>query len=77
MITHEDLLNTLPGVSVTVISCEAKAHGDNPGCLCGLKGTTQVIDRLYDTPFCGTPTWHLKDSDKRVRLSEVVLAPRS
>ncbi len=62
------------GREVRIIGCEAKEHGDNPGCVCHLRGSTQRIEKLYDTPFAGTPTYHLAGMKQRVRLSEVLVA---
>lgn len=73
MITDKDMLHMLKGQSVIITDCEAREHGINEGCLCNLKGTVQIVDELYKTPFVGTPSWHLKGSDKRARLSEMTL----
>jgi len=73
MITNDDLLKLLPGKTVIISGCEARTHGDNPGCLCDMKGKAFVVDRLYQMPFVGTPTWHLRNTNKRARLSEMTL----
>lgn len=54
-----------------VIKCEAKDHGDNPGCVCHLIGKTVTIGKRYDSPFAGTATYYLKGRPQRVRRSEV------
>lgn len=61
------------GRQVRVTSCEAKEHGDNSGCVCNLIGETVTIEKKYETPFVGTPSYHIKGTDKRVRRREVVL----
>lgn len=61
------------GKKVIIKSCEAREHGDNEGCVCGLKGHKVTISRKYDTPWVGTPSYHIKGSNKRVRRSEVIL----
>ncbi len=61
------------GRRVRVVNCEAAVHGDNPGCVCVLKGMVVTIEKKYKTIFVGTPSYHIKGSDKRVRRSEVVL----
>ncbi len=61
------------GRRVIVVHCEAKEHGDNSGCVCDLIGKMVTIKKKYDTPFVGTPSYHIKGSDKRVRRSEVIL----
>lgn len=61
------------GRRVVVIRCEAKEHGDNPGCICDLIGKTVTIKKRYETPYAGTPTYHIKGSDQRARRSEVRL----
>lgn len=74
MADFNDLLLLLPGSKVVVSSCEAAEHVDtSPGCLCKLKGKIFVVDKLYESMFAGTPTWYLKGSDKRVRLSEITI----
>jgi len=61
------------GRHVKVKNCEAKSHGDNSGCVCRFLGTTVTIEKKHETPLAGTPSYHVKGSDKRVRRSEVVL----
>ncbi len=58
----------------TVIKCEGKEHvkGDE-GCVCHLIGKIVTISRRYDSPFCGTASYHLKGHKQRVRRSEVGL----
>ncbi len=67
-IESDDLLKLLPGTRV-----EAREHGDNEGCLCSIKGSIQTLDKRYANIFVGTSTWHLLNSDKRVRLSGVTI----
>lgn len=64
------------GRDVRVIRCEALKHGDNPGCVCHLIGGVERIASLYETPFAGTPSYHLFGRSQRVRLSEVNLIDR-
>ena len=61
------------GKRVRIKSCEAREHGDNPGCVCHLMGHVVEIDRPYDSGFAGTPSYHIKGVVQRVRRSEVVL----
>lgn len=61
------------GRRVKVVKCEAREHGDNPGCVCDLIGKMVTIEKRYETPFVGTPSYHIKGMDKRVRRCEVVL----
>jgi len=61
------------GRRVKVVGCEAKQHGDNEGCVCDLIGEMVTIEKKYNTIFIGTPSYHIKGSDKRVRRSEVIL----
>jgi len=61
------------GKKVRVKSCEARKHGDNEGCVCYLIGKVVKITKRYETPFVGTPSYHLKGRKQRVRRSEVVL----
>ena len=61
------------GRNVRVVKCEAREHGDNPGCVCDLIGKMVTIKKRYETLFVGTPTYHIKGMNKRVRRSEVVL----
>lgn len=75
MVTEQDLLKLLQGQKVIVTSCEAREHGDNPGCLCHLKGQKVKLGKPYETVFAGTPTWHIKGLKQRVRLSEITLCP--
>lgn len=48
------------GKKVRVKSCEAREHGDNPGCVCHLIGEVVTVEKKYDTPYAGTPSYHLK-----------------
>ena len=64
------------GKSFTVKQCEAREHGDNPGCVCKLIGRKVKLTKQYDTPFVGTASYHIKGSTKRVRLSELGLENR-
>lgn len=73
MIEFNELYSLLKGHKVIISSCEAAEHGNNEGCLCSLRGTIQTVDKLYDSIFVGTPSWHLADSNKRARLSEMIL----
>lgn len=59
------------GKDVRILRCEARTHGDNPGCVCHLIGGVERIAKLYETPFAGTPSYHLLGRPQRVRLSEV------
>lgn len=64
------------GKDVRILRCEAKQHGDNPGCVCYLIGGVERIARRYETPFTGTPSYHLLGRSQRVRLSEVEILTR-
>jgi hypothetical protein len=59
------------GKQVIVKKCEAREHGDNPGCVCDLIGKTVKITKKYKTPYAGTPSYHIKGTKQRVRRSEV------
>lgn len=59
------------GLDVRVLRCEAREHGDNPGCVCHLIGCVERIAKRYETPFVGMPSYHLVGRHQRVRLSEV------
>jgi hypothetical protein len=59
------------GKSVRILRCEGRQHGDNSGCVCYLIGGVERVAKLYDTPFAGTPSYHLQGRDQRIRLSEV------
>lgn len=61
------------GKKVRVKSCEAREHGDNDGCVCHLIGKVVKVTKKYNTPYVGTPSYHLKGMTQRVRRSEVVL----
>ena len=61
------------GKKVRVESCEAREHGDNPGCVCQLIGKVVMIEKKYESFFAGTPSYHIKGRKQRVRRSEVVL----
>lgn len=63
------------GKDVRILRCEARIHGKNPGCVCYLIGGAERIARRYDTPFAGTPTYHLLGREQRIRLSEVEIVP--
>ncbi len=60
----------LIGKTVIPHTCEASVHGDNEGCIHDLIGKPVVIEKIYDTPFVGTPSYHIKGSTKRIRESE-------
>lgn len=53
--------------------CEAREHGNNEGCICHLKWHVVQIAKRYETPFVGTPSYHIKGMEQRVRRSEVIL----
>jgi len=59
------------GRDVRILKCEAREHGDNPGCVCYLIGGVERIARRYETIFAGTPSYHLLGRPQTVRLSEV------
>lgn len=61
------------GKQVRVKACEAREHGDNDGCVCHLKGKIVTIDRRYKQIFAGTPSYHIRGMEHRVRRSEVTL----
>lgn len=61
------------GTKVTVKNCEAETHGDNPGCVCGLIGTTVEIGGRFDGPPENIPAYHVLGTDKLVRRREVEL----
>ncbi len=62
------------GKRFMVVKCEGKEHvkGDE-GCVCHLIGKTVTVSRRYDSPFCGTASYHLKGHKCRVRRSELGL----
>lgn len=60
----------LIGQTVVPHTCNANKHGDNPGCICDLIGKPVVIKKIYETPFVGTPSYHIKGSDKRIQERE-------
>jgi hypothetical protein len=41
----------LIGKDVRILRCEARKHGDNPGCVCFLIGGVERIAKRYETPF--------------------------
>ena len=51
-----------------------REHGDNDGCVCHLIGKEVEIEGRYETPFVGTPTYHIAGMTMRVRRSEVTLS---
>jgi hypothetical protein len=59
------------GREVRILRCEARAHGEHPGCVCHLIGGVERIARRHDTVFAGTQLYHLVGRPQRVRLSEV------
>lgn len=63
------------GKNVRILRCEAREHGDPTGCVCYLIGGVERIARRYETPFVGTPSYHLLGRQQRVRLSEVEILP--
>jgi hypothetical protein len=65
------------GKRVRIIRCEAREHGDNEGCVCYLIGGVEHIAKLFETPFAGTPTYHLAGRRQRVRLCEVEIMETS
>jgi hypothetical protein len=69
----EELGDEIIGRRVKIIGCEANIHGNNPGCVCVLKGMTVTIEKKYKAACAGTPSYHIKGSDKTVRRSEVKL----
>jgi hypothetical protein len=68
-----DADNDIIGKTFTVVQCEAREHGDNEGCVCKLINRQVTIKKLYDTPFVGTRSYHLKGLKQRVRRSEIGL----
>lgn len=62
------------GKMVTIRSCEAKEHTDNPGCICHLIGIEVKVTKKYKTFLVGTPSYHIKFYKQRVRRSEVSLS---
>lgn len=72
-INTADLLALLPGRVVIVSDCEAREHGDNPGCVCPLKGKPVTVGAPFSSNLAGTPTWTLVGHPQRVRLSEITL----
>lgn len=60
----------LIGQTVVPHTCHAKMHGDNDGCICEFIGKRVVIECIYETPFVGTPSYHIKGSKKRVQERE-------
>lgn len=66
---HDEII----GKRVRVNKCEAREHGDNDGCVCHLIGHVVEIEKRYETPFIGTPSYHIKGMKYRVRRCEVTL----
>ena len=65
------------GKTFVVKQCEAREHDDsNVGCVCYLIGREVTLTERYKTPFAGTASYHIKGSEKRVRLSELGLENR-
>jgi hypothetical protein len=64
------------GRPLKVVQCEAREHGDNEGCVCKLIGSSVILTKQYDSPFCGTASFHIRGRKQRVRLSEVGLPNR-
>lgn len=64
------------GKRVVVKKCEARMHGDSDGCVCPFIGMTITIEKKYDSPFVGIPSYHIKGSNRRVRRREVILPRR-
>lgn len=61
------------GKRFKVVQCEAREHGDNEGCVCHLIGKEVTISMRYNSPFCGTCSFHLRGRKQRVRRSEIGL----
>lgn len=75
-ITEKELLPLLTGRRVIITECQGNDHRDaSHGCLCRLKGTTQIVGQLYETIFVGTASWWLEGHKKTVRLKEITLLP--
>ena len=66
-----DIDNDILGKTFTVKQCEAREHGDNSGCICTLINREVTLSKRYESPFCGTASYHIKGINKRVRLSEL------
>lgn len=64
-------MQEIVGKKFIVRSCEARAHGDNDGCLCSLIGKEVIITKKYNAVLVGTDSYHIRGSNKRVRLSEL------
>lgn len=71
MLPHKD--DRIIGKKVRIKSCEAEEHTGNHGCVCRHIGQIVVIERRYETPLVGTPSYHILGMNKTVRRSEVVL----
>lgn len=62
------------GRKCIVLKCEGINHLDaNEGCVCSLIGKTVTLDKKYISHLCGIDSYYIKNSFKRVRLSEVEL----
>jgi hypothetical protein len=73
MLKDEKKDDEIIGKRVRVKGCEAREHGDNEGCVCHLIRKVVEIEKRYETPFVGTPSYHIRGMTQRVRRSEVVL----
>lgn len=63
----------LIGQIVTVYRCHGNNHKlGNDGCLCDMIGQEVEISGIYETPFVGTPSYHIKGSSKRIQEREFV-----
>lgn len=60
----------LIGQTVIPHTCRAREHGDNDGCICDLIGKPVVITKIDETPYVGTPSYHIEGSDKRIQERE-------
>jgi len=71
-----ELDKDLRGKKFMVVQCEASRHDNGTGCVCHLIETEVELEKPYQSPFAGTKSYHIKDSDKTVRLSELGLENR-
>jgi hypothetical protein len=61
----------LIGKIVVPHTCHGKTHNPkSEGCICDLIGKPVKIVAIYDTPFVGTPSYHIEGSAKRVQEPE-------
>lgn len=59
------------GTTVKISCCEADTHGDNPGCVCHLIGTTVMVGERFEGDPEKIPTYYVVGTKNLVRRREV------